>query len=91
MSRWAIEVVYALPQRQVVLQLKVDPGTTLRQAIEQSGILRQFPEIQLQHGGAGVFGTARGLDEPVGEGDRIEIYRPLRSDPKELRRQRAKR
>jgi uncharacterized protein len=90
-DRCGIEVVYALPERQVVVPLQVDAATTLRQAIEQSGLLRQFPDIDLRRGGIGVFGQARGLDEVVRDGDRIEIYRPLVNDPKDLRRRRAKR
>ena len=88
-ARHSIEVVYALPERQVVIALKSAPGTTVREAIEQAGIVRQFPQIDLQRWGVGIFGKTRGLDEALQDGDRIEIYRPLLNDPKERRRRRA--
>ena len=82
-------MVYALPERQVVAAAEVEPGATVREAIEASGILREFPEIDLRRNRVGVFGRLRGLDEAVQPGDRIEIYRPLPADPKEMRRRRA--
>jgi uncharacterized protein len=85
-----IEVVYAAPGEPVVMALQVEPGTTLRGAIEQSGVLARRPEIDLSKMGVGVFGRARGLDELVAAGDRVEIYRPLPMDPKEARWRRAK-
>lgn len=85
----AVEVAYARAPAPLVIALRVPAGTTLREAIARSGLLAQCPEIDLARCGVGVFGHARGLDEPVAEGDRVEIYRPLRQDPKELRRRRA--
>lgn len=85
-----VEVAYALADKQVVLSLQVNPDTTVSQAIERSGILQQFPEIDL--GGpnkVGVFGKLTKLDAKVQDKDRIEIYRPLIADPKEIRRKRA--
>ncbi len=85
-----VEVAYALPDEQVLLSIQVPAATTVRQAIERSGILQRFPDIDL--GGAnkvGVFGKLRGLDEPLRPHDRVEIYRPLQADPKESRRRRA--
>lgn len=84
-----IEVAYARSSKPLVVALEVAPGTTLRGAIEQSGVLERCPEIDLARDGVGVFGRQRGLDEPVGDGDRVEIYRPLPVDPKEMRRRRA--
>ena len=81
-----IEVAYAGPGDPVVVALEVEPGTTLRAAIERSGLA-----VDLKRMGVGVFGRARGLDEPVAAGDRVEIYRPLPVDPKEVRRRRAAR
>ena len=81
-----IEVAYAGPGEPVVVTLEVEPGTTLRAAIERSGL-----EVDLARMGVGVFGRVRGLDELVAAGDRVEIYRPLPVDPKEVRRNRAKR
>lgn len=88
--RLPVEVVYAQAAAQVVLALEVEPGTTLRQAVERSGLLEQCPEIDLGVNGIGVFGRRRGPDEAVAAGDRIEIYRPLPEDPKDIRRRRAK-
>ena len=85
----SVEVAYAKPEEQLILKLDVLPGTTLRQAIEQSGILERFPEIDLSQLKAGVFGKLKKLDQTLREGDRIEIYRPLIADPKEVRKQRA--
>ena len=86
-----IEVAYATPQRQALVGIEVAPGCTLRQAIERSGILAQFPEISLERCKVGVFGRLRQLDDAVEAGDRVEIYRPLTADPKQARRLRAKR
>lgn len=82
----SVEVVYALADRAAVVKLKVEAGATLRQAIEQSGLLRRFPEIDLTRHPVGVFGAVRALDAPVEAGDRVEIYRPLTMDPKDRRR-----
>jgi uncharacterized protein len=84
-----VEVVYALPDEQVVVALKLPPGATVRDAIRQSGLLERFPQIDLARDGTGVFGHGRRLDEPVRNGDRVEIYRQLITDPKERRRQHA--
>ena len=87
----SIEVACAGTPVPFVIALEVPPGTTLREAIERSGLLAQCPEIDLARCGVGVFGKARGLDEPVAAGDRVEVYRPLREDPKERRRRAATR
>lgn len=87
----AIEVAYAGAGAPGLVALTVVPGTTLREAIARSGLLQRHPEIDLSRCGVGVFGRARGLDEPVAAGDRVEIYRPLPQDPKERRRRRAAR
>jgi putative ubiquitin-RnfH superfamily antitoxin RatB of RatAB toxin-antitoxin module len=87
--RLAVELAYARSPQPLVLRFEVAEGATLREAIERSGVLEQCPGIDLAVNGVGVFGHARGLDEPVSAGDRIEIYRPLLQDPKELRRRRA--
>lgn len=85
----AVEVAYALPQVQRQLSVDVAPGSTLREAIVESGILDEFPEIDLESQRVGVFGKLGKPDDAVRPGDRIEIYRPLIADPKEVRRQRA--
>ncbi len=79
-----ITVVHALPQQQSVVVMEVEPGTTLRQAVERSGLWTPAAPPRV-----GVFGHPRALQETVGEGDRVEIYRELLKDPKTARRQRA--
>jgi uncharacterized protein len=84
-----VEVACALPRRQLILELQVDQGTTAEQAIRASGILEQFPEIDLQSSKVGIFGKPCKLSQALHHGDRVEIYRPLIADPKEIRKQRA--
>lgn len=85
-----IEVAYASLERQEMLSVQVLPGTTVREAIELSGILQLFPEINLTKQKVGVFSKQRELTDVVRAGERIEIYRPLTIDPKEARRAKAK-
>ena len=84
-----VEVVYAMPRRQRLIALSVAPGATVAGTIEASGILREFPEIDLAVNRVGIFGLLARPDELVQNGDRVEIYRPLQVDPKEARRKRA--
>jgi len=84
-----VEVAYARPDIQLIVPLEVPAGTTVQQAIELSGVLEQFPEIDLGENKVGVFGKITGLDTELREKDRVEIYRPLIADPKESRRRRA--
>lgn len=86
-----VEVVYALRERQALLSLEVEEGATARNAIERSGILRRYPQIDLARDTVGVFGRIVDLDAPLRDGDRVEIYRTLIADPKEARRTRATR
>ncbi len=85
-----VEVAYASPDEQVLLETEVPEGATIEDAIRESGILEQFPEISLEKNKVGIFGHAEPLDTPLREMDRVEIYRPITCDPKEVRRQRAK-
>jgi uncharacterized protein len=85
-----IEVAYATPRRQAVVRLRLPPGTTLRQAVERSGLLAEFPEISLESCKLGVFGRPRKAGDLLEAGDRVEIYRPLIADPKQARRARAR-
>ena len=87
----SVEVAYALPDRQVLLALEVEQGTTVREAIERSGLLARCPEIEIKRGNVGIFGRTAQLNAPLEDGDRVEIYRPLIADPKEARRERARR
>jgi putative ubiquitin-RnfH superfamily antitoxin RatB of RatAB toxin-antitoxin module len=84
-----VEVAYARPDRQLIIPVDIPQGATLEQAITQSRIQEQFPEIQLPTAKVGIFGKLSKLSAPVRAGDRIEIYRPLLADPKAVRKQRA--
>ncbi len=84
-----VELVYALPQEQALLKFKVPKGTRVADAVQLSGILAKFPEIDLGKNKLGIFGKLAKPDAELRELDRIEIYRPLIADPKEVRRKRA--
>jgi hypothetical protein len=84
-----VEVAYALPHRQLIIPLTVSAGTVAEQAIIASGMLNQFPEIDLAVNKIGVFGKLCKLDVPLRHLDRVEIYRPLMADPKQVRKLRA--
>lgn len=88
-SRINIEVAYALPHQQSLLALQVEEGITAGQAIELSGILKRHPEIDLGSNKVGIFGKQAKLDTVLRHQDRVEIYRPLIADPKEVRRKRT--
>ena len=90
-NKTLIEVAYATPAKQLILECRVDPGTSARDAVVISGISQHFPEIDLENCELGVFGKVIPADYELQDGDRIEIYRPLIADPKEIRRQRAAR
>ncbi len=81
-----VGVVYAKATKQVWLQLDVPEGSTVQQAIEISGLLQQFPEINLNKQKVGIFGKLTKLDSIVEEGQRIEIYRPIIADPQTAER-----
>lgn len=84
-----VEVAYALPAQQILLQINVAEGTTAEQAVHASGILEKFPEIDLAQNKLGIFGKLTKPDSVLRENDRVEVYRPLIADPKGVRRQRA--
>ena len=86
-----IEVAYALPYRQCLRCLKVPSGSTVREAIVQSGVLSKFPEIDLESVKVGIFSRSVGLGDLLKSGDRVEIYRPLILSPTDARRLRAER
>lgn len=86
-----VEVAYAKPEQQSLLTLSVAVNDTVSQVIERSGILQQFPEIDLNTQKVGIWSRPVKLQDTVKNGDRIEIYRPLIADPKDLRRRRAER
>jgi len=84
-----VEVVYALPAQQPLLRVQLAEGATVEEAIRTSGVLDAFPEIDLAKNKIGIFSKLVKLDETVRDKDRVEIYRPLIADPKEVRRKRA--
>ncbi|MBI5785643.1 MAG: RnfH family protein [Rhodocyclales bacterium] len=84
-----LEVTYAKPDRQEIISLKLPAGSTIQQAIEASGLLQRHPEIDLAKAKVGIYGKLSRMDTVVRERDRVEIYRPLIADPKEVRKQRA--
>lgn len=85
----AVEVAYALPQKQYLQGVTLDEGATVEQAIQASGLLTLRDDIDLTKNKVGIYSRPVKLDDVVHDGDRVEIYRPLIADPKELRRQRA--
>jgi putative ubiquitin-RnfH superfamily antitoxin RatB of RatAB toxin-antitoxin module len=87
-----VEVAYALPHKQKIIALLVEPGTTALQAVERSEMVKFFPEIDVANLTLGIFGESLGSKSAsyvLHEGDRVEIYRPLAVDPKDARRKRA--
>ena len=84
-----VEVAYATPEQQIVLKVHLEEGATAEQGILASGILQKFPEIDLSQNKIGIFGKLIKPDTVLREKDRVEIYRPLIADPKEVRKQRA--
>jgi putative ubiquitin-RnfH superfamily antitoxin RatB of RatAB toxin-antitoxin module len=86
-----VEVAYALPHKQAILPLDVASGTTAYEAARQSGISAKFDGIDLENANFGIFGGVVAPTQVLAEGDRVEIYRPLLADPKEVRKARAAR
>lgn len=88
---WRVEIAYATPAHQEIIEISTSPGATIEEVIRRSDILTRFPEIDLVRHRVGIFGEVLSLQEPVRDRDRIEIYRPLIAGPKEMRRRRAAR
>lgn len=84
-----VEVAYAIPASQVIYTVEVDENATIEDAISASGILDEYPEIDLSINKVGVFSKLAKLDKSLQHKDRIEIYRKLIADPKAVRKQRA--
>lgn len=84
-----VEVAYALPERQTLLSLKVPVGTTAEQAVQRSGLLEHYPDLDLSTSKLGIFSKVVAPQRELREGDRVEIYRPLIADPKAVRQKRA--
>ncbi|WP_176552309.1 RnfH family protein [Testudinibacter sp. TR-2022] len=88
-DKMTIQIAYALPNSYFLQSYQVEPGTIIQNAILQSGILEQYKEIDLRSNTVGIFSRLAKLTDVLQDGDRIEIYRPLLADPKEIRRKRA--
>lgn len=84
-----VEVCYALSGKQELVNVKLPVGATVQQALEASGLLAKYPEIDLKKNKFGIFAKLSKLDTALRDRDRVEIYRPLIADPKEVRKQRA--
>ena len=84
-----VEVAYATPEQQIIIPLEVEADCTVKHAIEASGILNQFPEIDLCKNAVGIFSKHVKLDTVLREGDRVEIYRPLLVEPKQRRKNKS--
>jgi len=88
-AKITVEVAYALPEKQYLRRVTLDVGATVEQAINASGLLALRTDIDLAKNKVGVYSRPVKLTDALSDGDRVEIYRPLIADPKELRRQRA--
>ena len=86
-----VEVAYATPQKQAIIELQVAAGTTALDAARQSGISERFGGIDLDNAKMGIFGKVAAPTQVLQAGDRVEVYRPLQADPKEVRKGRAAR
>lgn len=84
-----VEVAYALPEKQYLQPVTLQPGATVEEAIRASGLLELRTDIDLMKNKVGIYSRPVKLADVLQDGDRVEIYRPLIADPKELRRQRA--
>lgn len=84
-----VEVAYALPEKQYLQRVTLSEGATVEEAINASGLLELRSDIDLAKNKVGIFSRPVKLADSVQDGDRVEIYRPLIADPKELRRKRA--
>ena len=84
-----VEVIYAIPKEQITFTVSVEQGATAQQAIEASGILAKYPEIELNKNKLGIYSRLIKLDTVLQDGERIEIYLTLIADPKEMRKRRA--
>ena len=86
----SVTVVLALPDRQEVVELRLEAGSTAGHALARSGLARRFPDVDLATAPLGIWSRPCGRETPLRDGDRVEVYRPLQADPKELRRRRAR-
>lgn len=88
-SKRRIEIVYASTHSQKIVYINFKPAMRVADAIRQSGLLEEFPEINMEHNAVGIYGRKVSLDTPLNAGDRVEIYRSLECSPQNARRRRA--
>lgn len=86
-----VEVAYALPHKQSIIEVEVPLGATALEAVQQSGVIEQFDDIDIENAKMGVFGKVVSPKQVLQAGERVEVYRPLQADPKEVRKARAAR
>lgn len=84
-----VEVLFAYPDKYFLKKIELDQPLSVQNVILQSGVLQKYTEIDLRENKVGIFSRPAKLTDLVADGDRIEIYRPLIADPKEMRRKRA--
>lgn len=87
--RITVEIAAGTPERQQLVRLDVPEGTTAMAAVEQAGLEERLPEVEVDPGRIGIFGRLCKPDTVLRDGDRVEVYRPLKADPKEVRRRMA--
>jgi len=85
----SVEVVFAMPDKQVLRELLVEPGSSVADVLEQSNLARDFPQVEFDAMQAGIWGKPVERNQAVSDGDRVELYRPLTMDPREARRRLA--
>lgn len=85
----SVEVAFALPHKQELVRLSLPPGSTVQHAIDLSGVLQKYPDVDLKSNKVGIFGKLTRLDAPLRDRDRVEIYRALVADSREIRKRRA--
>ena len=89
MATIAVELVYALPDKQVLRSLTLAEGSTVADVISRGNLAKDFPGLELADTQAGIWGQPVGRDHVVRDGDRVDLYRPLEMDPREARRLKA--
>jgi putative ubiquitin-RnfH superfamily antitoxin RatB of RatAB toxin-antitoxin module len=90
-STITVEVAYALPHKQALLEIQVPVGTTVLEAAQRSGVGEKFEGVDLDNAKFGIYAKVVAPTQVLREGDRVEVYRPLVADPKEVRKARAAR
>ena len=87
----SVEVAFATPDTQVLIAVRLAPGSDVESALESSGVYERFPDYELRRCATGIWGRVVPRNRQLRDGDRVELYRPLRLDPRDARRERAAR